>query len=176
MGEQIMPHRWTHSGDEVLILKCVDSDGISYGGFKWPLEVGATVEAPDWNDRAECGGGLHGWPWGLAMGDGKDPDWSGKWIVFSAKPEEVIDLGGKCKAAVVRLFDCYATEKIIAEAELLPQEIAFGDYHYGRFGWVTDKLFRLPRPIPYKAAQGLCDVRPETLEEVRSQWREHRHA
>jgi hypothetical protein len=97
-------HKWTNGGGEVLILKCVDSDGKSYGGFHWPLEIGVEVIAPDWNKRAECGGGLHGWPWGLAMGEGKDPDWSGKWIVFGAIPDLVIDLSGKCKCqkAIVR--------------------------------------------------------------------------
>lgn len=29
------------------------SDGKSYGGFQW-------TEAPDWNERPVCGGGLHG--------------------------------------------------------------------------------------------------------------------
>ncbi|HLG99809.1 MAG TPA: hypothetical protein VKX49_26100, partial [Bryobacteraceae bacterium] len=94
----IPAHKWTNGGSEVLILKCVERDGSSYGGFRWPLEVGADVEAPDWNISAECGGGLHGWPWGFSMGDGREPDWSGKWIVFGSDPADVVDLGGKVKA------------------------------------------------------------------------------
>lgn len=41
----------------LLFLRTCDKDGRSHGGFQWPLTVGATVAAPDWNDRAECGGG-----------------------------------------------------------------------------------------------------------------------
>ena len=37
----------------------VDSDGISYGGFKWKPQ-GEWTKAPDWNSKPECGGGLHG--------------------------------------------------------------------------------------------------------------------
>ena len=92
--------RWTHTGDEVLIVKCVARDGSSYNGFRWPLEIGATVEASDWNPHPECGGGLHGWPWGLSVGDGKEPDYAGTWLVFGAKPGDVVDLDGKCKAKV----------------------------------------------------------------------------
>jgi hypothetical protein len=97
-------HQWTNGKDEVLIVKCVSQEGKSYNGFQWPLEVGAKVEAPDFNARKECGGGLHGWPWGLSLGDGKDPDWSGKWIVFGSDPGTVIDLNGKvkCRSAVIR--------------------------------------------------------------------------
>ena len=43
-----------------LFLRTVSADGSSYGGFKWPLKVGARVTCPDWNERPECGGGLHG--------------------------------------------------------------------------------------------------------------------
>ncbi len=99
MSNAITPrHQWTHDGVEILILKCVEKDGTSYGGFQWPLTVGATVEAPDWNPAPACGQGLHGWPWGFSMGDGKDPDWSGAWIVFGALPSDVVDLDGKVKA------------------------------------------------------------------------------
>lgn len=67
-------HQWTNGGDEVLLLRYVGKDGESFGGFKWPLTVGSGVEAPDWNTRVECGGGLHGWPWGFSIGEGKEPD------------------------------------------------------------------------------------------------------
>ena len=33
--------------------------GKSYGGFLW-APIGEWTEAPDWNPRPECGGGLHG--------------------------------------------------------------------------------------------------------------------
>jgi hypothetical protein len=94
-------HTWTSGDDEVLIVKCVAKDGRSYGDFQWPLKIGAVVEAPDWNPEPECGGGLHGWPWGLAIGDGKSPIWDNTqatWIVFGALPKDVVDLSGKVKA------------------------------------------------------------------------------
>jgi hypothetical protein len=91
-------HQWTHTGAEVLILKCVERSGQTYGGFQWPLTAGAAVAAPDWEPTAECGHGLHGWPWGFAIGDGKEPEWAATWLVFGAVPAEVVDLGGKVKA------------------------------------------------------------------------------
>jgi hypothetical protein len=91
-------HQWTNGGAEVLCVKCVSSDGLTYGGFRWPLTVGAEVVAADWNTTPECGGGLHGWPWGFSIGDGKEPNWSATWLVFGALPADVVDLGGKCKA------------------------------------------------------------------------------
>ena len=50
-------HQWTNGGTEVLILKCVEKDGTSYGGFKWPLTVGATLTVPSPNRKPECDGG-----------------------------------------------------------------------------------------------------------------------
>jgi len=96
-------HQWTHTGTEVLILKCVSPDGTTYRGFKWPLEVGAEVHPDTWDPSPNCGEGLHGWPWGFGLGDGKDPDWSGKWIVFGSNPADIIgnlESQRKCKAKV----------------------------------------------------------------------------
>jgi hypothetical protein len=100
----VAAHQWTNGGNEVFILKCVSADGQGYGGFQYPLTVGASVEAPDWNPRKECGGGLHGWPWGIGIGGGKEPDWNGRWLVLGAASEDIVDLGDKCKAqkAIVR--------------------------------------------------------------------------
>ena len=39
----------------VLVLRTVNADGTSHGGFRWP-DSGA-VEAPDWSPVAECGQG-----------------------------------------------------------------------------------------------------------------------
>ena len=52
---------------KVLILRNCNSDMTSYKGFIWPKS--GPVEAPDWNPKPECGGGLHGLLWG-------DGDWS----------------------------------------------------------------------------------------------------
>jgi len=92
-------HQWVHDGREVLIVKWVRNQGETYQGFRWPLRVGAEVVSPNWSPQPTCeSGGLFGWPWGLALGDGKDPDWSATWLVFGADPAEVVDLRGKVKA------------------------------------------------------------------------------
>ena len=126
-------HNWTNGTDEVLILKCVNADGLSFSGnnklhqhvdFRWPLDIGAQVEAPDWTVKNECGGGLHGWPWGFGIGDGKEPDWSGRWIVFGSQPEDVIgnlEGGQKCKAraGVIRFVgDWHAALQFILKGQM----------------------------------------------------------
>jgi hypothetical protein len=76
-------------------LRTTDKDGKAYGGFQWPMRVGAIVEAPDWNPRAECGHGLHGLKDGLGtashLSSASDAVW---WIV---KADAAVDLGGKHK-------------------------------------------------------------------------------
>jgi hypothetical protein len=88
---------------KILFLKTVDQDGNAYGGFRWPLKVGAVVTAPDFTASAQCGTGLHGLPWG--EGDGSLLNWSddAKWIVFSAPVSECVlfDRKGKCKTATI---------------------------------------------------------------------------
>ncbi len=109
-------HQWTNGGNEVLILRCIDKNGKSYGGFQNPLEVGAVLTVPDvwdkawgpqpgdwkagWVSDTRCGGGMHGWAWGIGIGDGKDPDWTGLWQVYAVSPADVIgnvDGGRKVK-------------------------------------------------------------------------------
>ena len=91
-------HQWTDGGDRVLILKWVEDDLTSYGGFKWP-EQGPVRPTKCGTDTNCESGGLFGWPWGLHLGDGKRVDFNKKWIVFSADPSQVIDCGGKVKVA-----------------------------------------------------------------------------
>ncbi len=100
-------HEWTHNGNEVLILRHVEKDGTSYKGtdrngnaihFRYPLDLGAVVTAKDWIPDTQCGGGLHGWAWGLSIGDGNDADWQATWLVMGAQPGDVVNIGGKCKA------------------------------------------------------------------------------
>ena len=39
----------------VTVLRTCGPSGEAYGGFIWPLEVGAIVECPDWQPTSECG-------------------------------------------------------------------------------------------------------------------------
>ena len=80
----------------MLILKTVNADMTSYNGFRWP-ESGPVV-APDWNPARECGGGLHGLPWGEGEGRLLDRSEKARWIVFEASETDVVCFGGKCKA------------------------------------------------------------------------------
>jgi hypothetical protein len=100
-------HEWKNADGEVLIVKCADKDGRGYGGFQYPSEIGGIVEAPDFKATNACGNGIHGWPWGLGLGDGKDPDYrEGVWYVIGVKADIVGQLegGSKCKfkAGIVR--------------------------------------------------------------------------
>ena len=79
-----------------LFLRTCNPDGTSYGGFQWPMEVGAVVSAPDWDPKPECGNGLHG------LLDGQqDSDYiitrNVVWMVVEADMDLVVDRGGKCK-------------------------------------------------------------------------------
>ena len=94
------PHQWVNADGEVLILRFSNLDGTSKNGFQHPMEVGGIVVAPDWDPQNVCGGGIHGWPLGLGLGEGKEPDWHALWQVYSAKPEDVsgeLEGGSKCK-------------------------------------------------------------------------------
>lgn len=84
-----------------------------------------------------------------------------------------------CIVAVVNVVDCCPTKArgcLLGVFDEYPnldteQERAFGDFAEGRWGWVTNQLFRLPTPIPFKAKQGLCDVGADTLSQIREQWK-----
>jgi len=58
--EIIPTHKWTNSDGDVLIVRFVSQDGKSYGDFQHPMKIGESVTAPDWDNKRECGGGIHG--------------------------------------------------------------------------------------------------------------------
>jgi hypothetical protein len=120
---KIIPiHQWTNGGEEVLIVRFVSQDGKSYGGFQHPMNVGETVTAPDWEANCKCGGGIHGWPWALGLGEGKECGWSKLWQVYGVKPEDIMhgepDLIGKVKfrTGVLRFMGTWdkATDFVLA--------------------------------------------------------------
>ena len=94
------PHQHVNTDGYVLIVKCLNRDGTSHNGFIWPKS--GPVDNPHWSRDATCSsGGLFGWPWGFGIGDGKNPNATHPWLVFRAKPENVIgEIEGdvKCKA------------------------------------------------------------------------------
>ena len=93
-------HQWTHDGDKVLLVKMIGKDrttgGKEYPVVNWP-ESGK-VKCDDWDATPRCGHGLHAWPWGMFIGDGKDPDATCLWVVLAANPADVVQIdGGKVK-------------------------------------------------------------------------------
>ena len=78
-----------------LFLRTTDAQGHAYGGFQWPLEIGATVTAPDWKPTAECGNGLHGLLDGL--GDSSHLSFDGDAVWWILEAADAIDLQGKHK-------------------------------------------------------------------------------
>ena len=83
-----------------FLLKTVRPDGAAWGGFRWTLDEGAEVIAPDWDPTPACGGGLHGLLNGA--GNGGLIDWStdAVWIVAEIPDGETVvdvDVDGKVK-------------------------------------------------------------------------------
>jgi hypothetical protein len=99
-------HQWTHHSDKVLLVKCVNKDGTSYNGFQWPKS--GHVKSPNWKPEPNCDtGGLFGWPWAINIGVGKQPDYSGLWIVFAAAAKDVVLIEhGKAKVEEADVVYC----------------------------------------------------------------------
>ena len=100
------------------LLRTVDKNRQSYGGFQWPHELGTRVEPSNgWSDTAECGNGIHG----LLNGEGEGSllDWSDDaiWQIVSTDAD-VVELDGKVKAPWVILIaqgDRYTVTQKLAE-------------------------------------------------------------
>ena len=118
-------HQWTHTGDKVLLVKCVGADGQSRGGFQWP-KSGSVDPGPCSMEPTCDSGGLFGWAWGLNLGGGRDLDYGGCWIVFASDPQIVVDLGDKQKAAGVCEVVFYGDWASALEFTL-----------QGRLAWIT---------------------------------------
>ena len=85
-----------------LFLRTCKKDGTSYKGYKWNLKIGAVNVADDYNDRAECGGGLHGIKNGIGSAGYLDFSDGYIGVVFSA--DEYVDIDcekSKCREARV---------------------------------------------------------------------------
>jgi len=86
----------------MLFLRTCKKDGTSYNGYKWNLKIGAINEAPDYNDRPECGGGLHGIKNGI--GDAGYLNLSDECVgvVFSADAD-IIEFNGNAKVRKAKI-------------------------------------------------------------------------
>ena len=85
--------------ETALVLRTCKADLTSYGGFQWPSEVGAVVEAEDFNTHKVCGYGLHGWLHGKGdpSASGSIGDADAKWLVVEVLRSEIVELCGKIK-------------------------------------------------------------------------------
>ena len=106
------------------MLRTTDAQGRSYGGFLWPREVGAIVEAPDWSPEPECGHGLHGALHGV--GDGSLLSWrpGALWWIIAVDPADVVDLGGKVKVPRGRVRMFGPRDAVVAEMQRLCPGVA----------------------------------------------------
>jgi len=89
---------------DYLFIRSAALDGSSRAseanGFRWPLEAGGIVEAPDWDPdpKRACGGGLHG----VANGIGDwcllgPPTAASLWYICGAREDETVRSEGKVR-------------------------------------------------------------------------------
>lgn len=63
--------------------------------------------------------------------------------------------------AVAELADVVSTDVLLATSSVSLKESEWGNYGPARYGWMFENIVALPRPIPFKGAQGLFNV-PES--------------
>ena len=71
-----------------------------------------------------------------------------------------VPLGAFVATAV--LADVRPTEELTLDIEAI--ERMYGDYSFGRFGWILENIVALPEPIPYRGEQGLFYVGHDVFE------------
>ena len=122
----------------VLVLRTCNADLSSHNGFNW--RESGVVEAPDWNARPECGGGLHGLLWGEGEGDLLNWDADAKWLVCAVKESSIVDIGGKIKfprCEVVHCGDRLSATSYLASNGGAGRAIVGGTATAGNYGTAT---------------------------------------
>lgn len=95
---------------------------------------------------------------------------AGEPFVSCLRDERELPMGAI--VCLVNLRAIHSTGDIFSRINSISvQERAFGDYSPGRYGWVTDGVYRLPRPIPYRGAQGVFDVPDAVVGEAIEAWK-----
>jgi hypothetical protein len=144
-------HQWTHDGKYVLIVKCLNRDGTTHNGFVWP-ESGP-VKPEYWSRRADCeSGGLFGWPWGMGIGYERKPDACAKWIVFRAKPENVIRIEPGLTVKAVPGDDGELPEVVFCGS----QAAALAYTQKGRMAWIARNAIAV-KSGKYSSAVTSCE-------------------
>ena len=83
--------------EKALVLRTSNADGTSYGGFKWPSEIGSVVKCDDWKPVAECGNGLHGLLDGWGDYGLLSSDYDALWQIVEVDREKCVEIDGKVK-------------------------------------------------------------------------------
>jgi hypothetical protein len=87
----------------LLVVKCLEANGTGYGGYDWSPDHHDIGDK--WDSEPKCdGGGYYGWPLGLGIGDGKQPNALHPWIVVALAddtPRVMIDQKIKFKSCDV---------------------------------------------------------------------------
>jgi hypothetical protein len=83
------------------------------------------------------------------------------------KRKGLILLPFKALVCVGDLVDVVPSEKL--KPTLSEQELAFGDYSPGRYGWVLENVRALPQPMDFAGAQGMFNVPSYLLDHTEPQ-------
>ena len=103
--------------NEVLVLRTCNADMTSHNGFKW--KKSGYVSCPNWNDKAECGHGLHGLLKGVGDAGLLSSDKNAKWLIVKTDKTKIVDISGKVKFPYCYVIYCGTKEKAI---EILQKE------------------------------------------------------
>jgi hypothetical protein len=107
--------------DTALVLRTCNADGTSHGGFVWPNEIGAIVEAPDWDPKPECGAGLHGLLDGWGNYGLLSDALNAKWMIVEVERAWCVDIDQKVKfpaCKIVYIGDMAAAMTRMAEYQI----------------------------------------------------------
>lgn len=124
-----------------------------------PLLIHASKKIPDWMKEDMKDEPFRGCIWPLFKGDAVDKRW-----------EDALPTGAII--GQVNLIETRATPNPFTSLngnwihELSDQEIAFGDYSPGRYGWLLSKPVLFDEPIPVAGALSLWDFDMEKKQKV----------
>ena len=92
-----------------------------------------------------------------------DSDWRRILAALDLRGIGLRDLPLGQALCVVHLADCQRVERIEPQPWVTEDELAFGDYTPGRFGWITERLRPL-NPFPVQGKRGLWDIPDEAVQ------------
>jgi hypothetical protein len=125
----------------MLVLRSCAADLTSRcGTFQYPAS--GPVACSDWIPKAECGNGLHGFPWGEGDYSLADHSPQAKWLVIDVRDEDVVLFpnGSKCKfpgGNVVFCGDLPGAAKYLMDHGAVGKSVIGGVHTAGTRGTAT---------------------------------------